>query len=220
MLSHVSPRVGGPQCRPAGAQGGEEFGLIGDAEKAFELAGEACIGAVFDQSRGSYRRGLRCGAPCRKNFGEQVRREFRLIERQSDLDRKPPLLRRVSIGVVAQRIRKSEVLDLPAVGIGGDAESLRRRQAGVSKRCEIRCFRPHAIGVGRCGVMSGYGRMTWNLIRRSTSHSEAEPRRVGPSCFGCDPSRLPLAQAPQDEVSIDAIVISRDRRSREADRPR
>ena len=196
MLGHVSPRVGGPQCRPAGTQGGEEFGFIGDAEKAFELAGEACIGAVFDQSRGSYRRGLRCGAPCRKNFGEQVRREFRLIERQSDLDRKPPLLRRVSIGVVAQRIRKSEVLDLPAVGIGGDAESFRRRQAGVSKRREIRCFRPDAIGVGRCGVSK---RQNEGTHRRSTYH---------------------LSPLGRGELRRRADVISRDRRSREADRPR
>jgi hypothetical protein len=43
VLRHRAARIGGPQRRPAGAQRGEEFGVVGDAEKAFELAGEARI---------------------------------------------------------------------------------------------------------------------------------------------------------------------------------
>src|SRR5271166_336287 len=37
----TAPRVGGPQCRPARAQRGQEFRLVADAEETFELAGEA-----------------------------------------------------------------------------------------------------------------------------------------------------------------------------------
>ena len=49
VVLHVAARIGGPQRRPAGAHRNEEFGLVENAEKAFELAGEIGIGAILDQ---------------------------------------------------------------------------------------------------------------------------------------------------------------------------
>ena len=54
VVGHVAPRLGGPQRRPAGPNGGEEIGFARDAEEALELAGEIGTGAVLDQRRGAH----------------------------------------------------------------------------------------------------------------------------------------------------------------------
>src|SRR2546429_229876 len=46
---HAAARIRGPQRGPAGAHGGEQCGLVVDAEKALELAGEIAAFAILDQ---------------------------------------------------------------------------------------------------------------------------------------------------------------------------
>ena len=41
------------------------------------------------------------------------------------------------------------MLDLAMIGIGGDAEAARRRQARVRQRRQIRRLRPDAVRIGR-----------------------------------------------------------------------
>ena len=71
MVFHVAARIGGPQRRPAGAHGGEEFGFVAEAEEALELAGEIGAGAILDQRRGTHRAGLIALRTLRAPGGEQ-----------------------------------------------------------------------------------------------------------------------------------------------------
>ena len=155
VLRHRSPRGCGPQRRPAGAQAGEEFAVVAHAEKALELAGEIRFRAILDQRRGAHRRRLVRRPPRRENVGEQVRREIALIEFQPDLDREPALRRLIGVRIGGDRIGEFEMLDLPPVGIGRDAKSARRRQAGLRQRRKVRRLRPDAVRRGRGGGGEG-----------------------------------------------------------------
>ena len=95
VIVHVAARMRGPQRRPAGAHGGEEFGFVGEAEEALELAGEIGALAVLDQRRGAHRTGRAVSRALRAPGGEQrledLRRDRLFVERQPDLHRQPAL---------------------------------------------------------------------------------------------------------------------------------
>ena len=45
--------------------------------------------------------------------------------------------------------------DLVPIGVGGEAEAARRRQAGARERREVRRLRPDRAGIGGAGASSG-----------------------------------------------------------------
>src|SRR5262245_50844301 len=96
MIVHVAPRIGGPQRRPASSHCSEKRGLVVDAQKAFELAGEVRTLAVLDQRGRAYRTRLAaCGAlrvPGLSQGFDDVRLDRLFVERKPDLHRKPALL--------------------------------------------------------------------------------------------------------------------------------
>ena len=56
--------------------------------------------------------------------------------------RQPALRRRIGMVVFAHNGGgEAEMLDLPPIGVGGDAEAARRRQSGTRQRRQIRCLR-------------------------------------------------------------------------------
>ena len=155
MVLHVAAGVGGPQRRPAGAHGGEERGLLVDAEEALELAGEIRALAVLDQRGGAHRaRRSALGAlrlPGREQRLKNVRRNRLLVEAEADFDRQPALLHEVGVGIAADHIAEPKRGDLRAVGIRTQTEPAGRRQACMGQRREVRGLRPDAFGVIRGG---------------------------------------------------------------------
>ena len=105
MILHVAARMRGPQRRPAGAHRGEEFGFVGEAEEALELAGEIGAFAVLDQRRGAHRAERRVGAlraPGREQRLEDFGRDRLFVERQPDLHRQLARGRQIGLVVLAQ----------------------------------------------------------------------------------------------------------------------
>ena len=152
VLRHIAARIAGPQRRPAGAQRGQELGVVVDAEKTLELAGKIGIGAILDQRRRTHRRGLWLVPPRSENLRQQVRREIALIKFQPDLDRQTALRRLIGVRVFAERFSEFEMLDLPPIGVGGNAEAARRRQSGMRQPGQVRRLRSHAIGIGGVAI--------------------------------------------------------------------
>jgi hypothetical protein len=55
VVRHAAARSRGPQRGPAGTHSGQQRGLVIDAEKALELAGEIAAFAILDQGGGAHR---------------------------------------------------------------------------------------------------------------------------------------------------------------------
>ena len=98
-LAHCPPRIGRPQCGPAGAQGDQEFVLVAQAEKALELTGKSGIDAVLDQGGRPHGGRLGTALPQCQHVLFQIRRQIALIELQTDVHRQPALGNRIGITV-------------------------------------------------------------------------------------------------------------------------
>jgi len=152
VVIHVTPRIGGPKRCPAGAHRNQEFRLVGESEKALELAGEIGASAILDQRGGAYRSG-RAGLPLRAPRREQgikkLRRNRLLVKLEPDLDRHAPRLRRRSFGEIFHRFVETQLRNLPPIGIGREADAAGRRQSCASERREVCRLRPDEVGI-RC----------------------------------------------------------------------
>ncbi len=156
VIFHVAAGVGGPQRGPACPHRGHERGLVGDAEEAFELAGEVRALAILDERRGAHRKGLRAarprGVPGVEESAQDFRRDRLLVECEPDLDGQAALLAHVGSGVAGDSAGEAERCDLVAIGVGGEAEPAGRRQSGPRQRCEVSRLRPDALGIDRRGA--------------------------------------------------------------------
>src|SRR5262249_27289695 len=114
--------------------GGEKLGFVDNAEEAFELAGEICVGAVFDQRRGSDRVPAGCSlrAPRVQQWRQDLRRDRLLIEFESDLDREPALLAHVGASEPCDQSVEPEMRDLVPIGISRECKPAGRRNASRS----------------------------------------------------------------------------------------
>jgi hypothetical protein len=197
VVLHVAARVGGPQRRPAGAHGGQHIGFIVETEEALELAGEVGAGPVLDQSGRAHdaeRAVLTLRAPGGEQRFENLRHDGLLVELQANLDREAPRLRRRCRAEPTEQRFELKLCALPPVGVGGEAESARRRQAGARERREVRGLGADAVGI------DGGGR-----AERDDEFLHQRPTSDASPAIGRDEGLL---------------VTSHGRHSRAVDRPR
>ena len=138
----------------AGANVGEKFRFVLDAEIAFELAGEVGAVTVFDQRRGPHHRRLSGSRDQRsprleQHLGDRI--HDRLCE-QLELHPQGVLarLRGIGRGKRASR-RRFEIQrrELKPVRRRVDAKPIRNRQTGLPQRGLIGGLRTEAIGIDR-----------------------------------------------------------------------
>ena len=153
MAFHVAARLTGPQRGPARPHGGQQGGLIGNAEKALELPGEARAFAILDQRRGTNSaRRLSIGAlrvPRSKQRRGNIVRYRLLIKGKPDVHRQAASLGHAGGSEVPDCILKPKRLQLRPISVGGQRKTAGRRQPSLCQRCKIGSLGPYTRALRR-----------------------------------------------------------------------